>query len=155
MESSENLAYLAGIVDGEGCIRIHKQSKRNCYSPMITVVNTNPILVDWLRFFFGGSVGVYHSGNTNWKDSYNWRLTGIKAIELLQQIRPYLRLKAQQADKLLAFWRIHEIYGVIGGGIEPSPWEYVEEAERFVHDLSILNRKGTREATGKELNYGR
>lgn len=154
MEDREVFAYFAGIVDGEGCLRIEKNSKRACFSPMITVVNTNPILIDKLHFFFGGYVGSYQYGNSRWKLSYVWRITGSNAIDLLSQLMPYLVVKKAQAEQLMAFWRIHEYYGVRGGGIEPSPWEYVMEAENIIKKVSSLNRKGA-EKTGKELNYGR
>ena len=119
---------------------------------MLTVVNTNPILIDWLKQGFGGYTGTYQYGNPDWKLSYVWRLTGVKAIELVKSVRPFLKLKAPHADQLLAFWDLHESWGVVGG--TQSHWGYAASAEVMVEAMSILNQKGAREKTGKELNYG-
>ena len=55
------IAYFAGIIDGEGSIIIAKQAirkgrKNHTYSLRICVVNSNKILLEWLRTNFGGSI---------------------------------------------------------------------------------------------------
>ena len=93
------LAYVAGIVDGEGCIMIHS----NCVR--VSVKNTNEWLVRFLKMNFGGCL-VYqkHSGgNLNSKPIWAWQMDAKKACEFLQLILPYLQLKRPQAELALSF----------------------------------------------------
>ena len=55
------LAYLAGIIDGEGSIYIgnfscNKKTKVPYYQTNIQVTNTDKTLIDWLFDIFGGLV---------------------------------------------------------------------------------------------------
>jgi hypothetical protein len=58
------LAYLAGIIDGEGSIyigRFKRNDKRHIdhYQTNITICNTERSLTDWLYETFGGSLSEY------------------------------------------------------------------------------------------------
>lgn len=99
------LAYTAGIIDGEGCISIHKSMNRNSYRRAIhiSVGNTNPWLINWLEFNFGGSSRIYHPKNSKWKDSWQWELSAKQAGEFLEMILPYLKLKRAQAELAIQF----------------------------------------------------
>jgi hypothetical protein len=103
------LAYLAGIVDGEGHISIDR-SKPNIqrrvsprYQPEFVVVNTDRKLIDWLVLNFGGSVYTRKILKTNWKQSWTWKLGNQQAAEMCRQLIPYLMLKKEQAILLVDF----------------------------------------------------
>lgn len=94
-----NLAYFAGIVDGEGNIRIrHSYNVRNGqkWQVVMGVSNTNKKLIDWIVSNFGGRV-YSRTRKANWKKSYEWELSCRKASAVLQLIEPYLLLKKEQA----------------------------------------------------------
>lgn len=99
-----SLEYLAGLVDGEGCIRLHPSNKGKYrkYYPRLQVTNTYKPILDMLVDQFGGAV---HSGKfpvkENWKIKHDWRLTGDKARELLSQLLPYLIIKQGKAKEVL------------------------------------------------------
>ena len=97
-----DLAYAAGIIDGEGSIGIYRQPT---YLTWITVRNTNEWICQWLRFAFGGYVytHTYKPPHLKWKDSWQWRITGSDAADFLRLILPYLRLKKPQAELAIAF----------------------------------------------------
>ena len=93
------LAYVAGIIDGEGCIGIHSNTVR------VAVKQTNEWLIKFLKMNFGGHL-VYqkHSwGNPRSKPIWSWAVDAKKAHEFLQLILPYLQIKRPQAELALGF----------------------------------------------------
>lgn len=133
------IAYLAGIIDGEGCIFIHRRRDRTSgFEPGLTITNTNPVLIDWLVSNLGGSVTIYKRDGL--KDRYTWSMHGRKAVELASIVLPYLKIKSQQASILKSFWRIHESWGVTSG-THPF-WGYGDQANALSEAISILNQGG-------------
>lgn len=95
-----DLAYTAGIVDGEGCVAINVSRNRSsniCYYPYVSVKNTDMVLTGWLLETFGGRV-TYASGTNRHKATYTWRLYGRNAHNFLELTLPYLKLKWRQAE---------------------------------------------------------
>lgn len=93
-----DLAYCAGIVDGEGSVSIHLRSKRRTYQIMVHVAMCEPNAVELLYRLFGGSLGVTkHAERENHRDQLIWQVAAIKASSCLQLLLPYLRVKRQQA----------------------------------------------------------
>lgn len=103
-----DLAYVAGIVDGEGYIGIsadHRNrynSNRPCWRLRVSVTNTNEWLMQYLKFSFGGSISI-KGGKGNKKPCYDWVLNRGHAAEFLKLILPYLRLKRPQAELAIKF----------------------------------------------------
>jgi hypothetical protein len=99
-------AYLAGIVDGEGSIMVQRSMSRssgNHYFPVIKVANTDRNLIDWLKSNVNDKTAGYRSRlHEGCKDVYHWIIASNEAIALLKTIRPYLVVKGQQADVVLA-----------------------------------------------------
>lgn len=103
------LAYLAGIIDGEGCIRIAKLSGKH-YSPYAPCVNcgmTNPAAIELLHATFGGSIRwAWPSGKnaSPCKPLRYWYLNGTESVaRALRLLYPHLRVKKAQATLLLDF----------------------------------------------------
>ena len=101
-----DLAYIAGIVDGEGYIGIsadHRKRNPNrpCWRLRVTVTNTNEWLMQFLKFSFGGIIDLKRSSSL--KPCYNWTLCRSNAAEFLKLILPYLRLKRPQAELAIKF----------------------------------------------------
>jgi hypothetical protein len=107
----EKLAYLAGIIDADGCIHIERflDKRRNKstyrYVLRLQIGVTKRMLVDWVQENFGGSTKIYRiKGRTeNRNDVYNWRISSGKAAEVLETILPYLILKQKQALTAIDF----------------------------------------------------
>jgi len=100
-----DLAYAAGIVDGEGCIAIHKQyAKRSWFSLTVQVTSTNEWLCEYMKFMFGGTVRSHpQTYNGSQKLIWRWTICSYKASEFLQLIMPYLNLKRPQAELGIKF----------------------------------------------------
>jgi hypothetical protein len=91
-------AYLAGIIDSDGCIGIQKYSNCNAYRVILTVVQRDMPLIEYLYSTFGGSVNMVSTNRADRKDYYlRWVVTDKKAMVVLSDCLPYLRLKKSQA----------------------------------------------------------
>lgn len=99
------VSYMAGILDGEGWFNITRTLRKpSCgYSARIGVANTNRILIDWIVSNFGGKVSSRSPGNGQWgkKVRYEWYLTSVKAVEVCNQVLPYLVIKQDRARILI------------------------------------------------------
>lgn len=107
-----DLAYAAGIIDGEGCIRLHKHKsimpfhnngRGYYYRIVVNVANTVEWLPNWLALTFGGSVCKQRKLNPLWKTTWQWTISAKKAVKFLALILPYLRLKKFQAEICLSY----------------------------------------------------
>lgn len=96
------VAYIAGLFDGEGNINIYKvertSSKGPVYDLTIAIYSTNREVIDWLYGLFGGYVQtknhLKNSGyKSHWKECYSWRLSSNQAQDFLRLVYPYLRIK--------------------------------------------------------------
>uniref|UniRef100_A0A6M3KK29 Putative homing endonuclease n=1 Tax=viral metagenome TaxID=1070528 RepID=A0A6M3KK29_9ZZZZ len=104
MPTTEEFAYIAGFIDGEGAIGIHAQKKKYgvVRSIRVVVTNSDPIPLKMIQDLYGGSL---HSRSIrdNWKISWTLFLSAHKAYNLLKDIRPYLKIKDKQAVLCLLF----------------------------------------------------
>lgn len=93
-------AYVAGFLDGEGSILLYK---RNPTALRVCFANTNLDVLDWLRTTCGAGHITSHRGTDKHKAGHLYLLNSDPACYLLEQIRPYLRIKATQADLAIEF----------------------------------------------------
>lgn len=105
--SITDIAYAAGLLDGEGCVTItrHKDNRDGYirYLPYITITNTNIRMVEWLVPAFGGSYTIArHYGK--WNDCYTWYLCTWDSVrEFIGSVRPFIQIKCQQIELLIGF----------------------------------------------------
>ena len=139
-----DLAYAAGIVDGEGCIGLYLQTTQKSkpsYKMGVRVSNTNEWLLQWLKFAFGGSVCVQRVSSVekakNYKPQWQWAIITTRALVFLKLIYPYLRLKKPQAEIAITFQQVRRGRGHYLTDEERA----VAEAQRIV--MANLNKRGT------------
>jgi hypothetical protein len=103
MANMEEIAYTAGLFDGEGSISLVRQKNNRSHSPQVAVASTDYEVLDWLQKRFGGSIVTKQPYKINHSVSYDWRLTDRRALNFLQLIRPYLVIerKIRRVDLLL------------------------------------------------------
>jgi hypothetical protein len=98
--SDIDLAYLAGIIDGEGTISVGYGRSPHSRNPTLTcrlsVGNTSRELIGWLETF-GGRAYLGRTKMANAKPYWTWVLLGRPAMDLVARIAPYLRIKRAQA----------------------------------------------------------
>ena len=99
------LAYLAGFFDGEGCISISKRSRTaHGYGLMVSVSQLNPEPLLVLRKRFGGSIS-RSKDKRGFRTLVVWTIGARLALAALEEMRPYLSVKADEADVALEFQR--------------------------------------------------
>ena len=107
MTKEEKLAYLAGIIDGEGTITIFHYKRLNRYYLTVEVYNNSKELIDWLINNFGGDSRPIHSASrliqTNWKITYVWRISNNETLNFLKAVYPYLLVKKEQCEIAIKF----------------------------------------------------
>lgn len=150
--------YLAGIVDGEGYIGIHrswgKGSRSFAYSIRVIIANTDARLIEWIQRAIQTDVkGIQMRGGPQgrWKPRLSIQLTGANAEALIRAVRPYLVIKGEQADIALRFRdeRASRYVGKVTTGRSgcPIPEAVSEQREAWRQELLALNRKGPKPTT--------
>ncbi len=102
------LAYIAGIIDGEGYVGIPRSRTRDgrerknvYYRIRVTITNSDARLLLWLqKTLVGGSVastGYKNQAQNQHKPCWFFHLSGANCERLLVAVIPYLILKKEQA----------------------------------------------------------
>ena len=98
-------AYLAGIIDGEGTIRIGRANHirwNTRYSAAISVGITNEKIIDLLVKCFGSKKRIERIPSR--KIMYRWGTSGNKVVpQILKKLLPYLQVKKEQAKLVIRF----------------------------------------------------
>jgi hypothetical protein len=98
-----DLAYMAGYIDGEGCIRWGGST------PRITLQSCNPYPLRFIQKWFSCSQVRMESRRTKRnKPVYRLEYGGINTINLLNAVVPYLIEKREQAEKLIQMYQLKE-----------------------------------------------
>lgn len=96
-----DLAYIAGYIDGEGCIRW------GASSPRISIQSCNPHPLRFVQSLFSqAEVRLQNRRTKRNKPVYRLEYSGINCINLIQSITPYLIEKKDQAEKLVQIYRL-------------------------------------------------
>ena len=97
-------AYLAGIFDGEGCVGYYKRKgnrNKHSYISVVMISQSDMRLMHWVRDTVGFGTVYGREGKKHFE--YHWETNKRAHVyEFLTNIRPYLVLKAEQVDTLLA-----------------------------------------------------
>lgn len=98
-----DLAYMAGIVDGEGTITGYYWPKKHHFMTECVVINTHLPLMLWIKGKFGGVINTVKRKNTpkGRKLVYCWRLPSAKRIYFIKSILPFLKEKRPRAELVI------------------------------------------------------
>lgn len=111
--SPTDLAYMAGIIDGEGCFWIGIIPKKqgdgyvsDHYRGLLKVTNNDPKLIDWIINTFEGT----HSARMRYqpkgkfeREVHEWVATGDRLRDLCEVLLPYLILKKEHCRIMIEF----------------------------------------------------
>jgi len=96
-----SIEYLAGFVDGEGCIdRCGWGGNRDIPRLRISQVYGDK-LMEAIESQYGGTLSRKKKRNNIKRDYYTWTITGKAATTLLKQLLPYLWVKKDKALEVL------------------------------------------------------
>ena len=171
--TNEQLAWAAGIMDGEGSFMLSYRPpttdnpvkakwgtnrtgiyprRTGTYVKICSVPNTQLKLLRLFKSWFGGSIAtVKMPEDTNQKQLYVWRLTSAHEVKhFTESIKPYLFLKRRHAEIFLEFYTtVQERFS--GKLITPE----IRELRAKLHaEIKILNRRGRAAAETKRKDGG-
>jgi hypothetical protein len=112
--NSKEVGYLAGFIDGEGCICIQRRPdppRRDNYQLVVLILNTNQRVMEWLKTRLGcGTYSIRKPYSPRHLPVIQYGITARKAADLLALILPHMIVKREQAALGLAYFRsAHEL----------------------------------------------
>lgn len=136
------LGWLAGIIDGEGCLAIlrtgcgpndiHRRTPH--YRISITVIMGHRPTVERIKALVGVGTIItkkMSAYKANWSDAYMWRCSDRQAINLLAMLKPHLFTKSEEANIATQFANL-AVTKFCKGGVPP---EIQAERIRLYHLL--------------------
>lgn len=114
------LAYLAGMIDGDGYITINRSVRAGkvYHGPAVGIAGTRREPHDLAASLWGGAVSRYAPKNPNHRPQFQWSRQGAKAAMIIRAIEPYLLVKREHAWLALHLWEHIEE----GRSDDPFPW---------------------------------
>ena len=104
-----DVAYLAGIIDGEGSIMLNKYHKSEYPAPCIAVSSSDLELLEWIKNLIqAGRINKKKNYNPEkHKTSYTYSLYYNRAIEIMELIEPYLVIvrKKKRAQHIVKYYK--------------------------------------------------
>lgn len=120
MADPTTLAYLAGMIDGDGYITITRSVRagKEYFGAQVGIAGTRPEPHQLAASIWGGVVSRYEPANPNHRAQYQWQRMGASAVVAIQAIYPYLLIKKEHAELAL---ELHD-YVCEARSEDPFPW---------------------------------
>jgi len=93
------LAYLAGMIDGDGFITITRSVRagKEYFGAQVGIAGTRREPHDLAASLWGGSVYCHRPANPQHRPQFQWQRMGKGAVPVLEAIFPYLLIKQEHA----------------------------------------------------------
>jgi len=152
------LAYVAGIVDGEGSIGIYENTTtrrrgKSQFYMQVSITNTDKTLLDMIQRRWPSYLpdAPRKRPSPRHKTVWRWRVASRKALSFLRDIRPYLFMKADRADLAIKFQTEIMRQSCVGnrtGKCGGQPLSDEEHALRLTYSNAIkeANQRGRKSA---------
>lgn len=136
--TNEEKAYMAGFIDGEGCIGIRNGGSRKSIKIIrMHITNTNEEILRYIKdkigfgsIYCGVAEGQYNNRD---KARYVYEVSQRQCYAVLKEVLPYLRIKRLQAELVMSIYDL-DFNGDINGR---------EIYKEKIHSqIRILNKKG-------------
>ena len=146
------LSYIAGIIDGEGSIRINKSfTPRDIkvlkvinptYNAQINLGMVEKQIPDLLKEAFGGNVREERVPKL--RSIWRYSLTGrYQLIKVLNQLLPFLRIKRPHAEVVIDFCENWKTPYARKKGIDPQELQRREDAFQIMRKLNAVGAAAT------------
>ena len=149
--SATDLAWLAGIVDGEGTIGISRTNSKSAPRPYLRphfqVVNTNKAILGKVQRIVLEVTGKWHNlvvtnkATETWKQGYRIAVhTQWELLLLLPALLPYMASKCEQAEQVIEFCKRR-------GDRLAKRWHEFAEQDEAAYSMCLgLNWRGAGQA---------
>lgn len=97
------VAYLAGLIDGEGCVYIGRRARTGLYHSCLTITMTDKNVLEWVKDVTGVGSVLSKKMAKRFKPAWTWQVWSDEAAKLLIKLLPYLQVKQTHANNLIAF----------------------------------------------------
>jgi hypothetical protein len=145
------LAYIAGMIDGDGYISITRSVRRGqlYFGPQVGIAGTRREPHDLAASIWGGKVSCYFPKNGLHRPQFQWSRVGRVAAEIIQAIAPYLLVKKPQSELAIMLFENLEL----GRSDDPFPWfgpsyDPTQELHSMREEMVALNQ--SRNRVGKQ-----
>ena len=101
MPEETEKAYLAGVIDSDGCVMVYKSTSRPNYYAVLDICQANIEDLQKLQKIWGGKIEKHTRSN-------HLRWCGEKAFFVLQEIFPYAKFKNEQ---ITLFMMLFDTFG--------------------------------------------
>jgi hypothetical protein len=144
--SDVQAAYLAGLIDGEGCLFISKQQFKRCVYPSyrahLIIVMTSKSVIEYVHSLVGaGNVYFVKSISENLQHKYRWEVTNnADLFKIISGIMPFLIVKKHEAETALEF--ISSDFTFKQGPGRSRPKSIVKAQDGFYRRIMDLKTRG-------------
>jgi len=139
--TDRQIGYFAGIIDGEGHIRISRSRQKggDYYAPLIGITNTDKSLIDkCMNIFKSGRFHHKKRVSPKHKTAFVYVIASVKGVkQILTQIVDELTVKKKRAEIVLEFIKVKE--AKTGYGVHPREVELYEEIRHLNEHLGNGN----------------
>lgn len=104
MATEVELAWLAGLFDGEGCVSISKSTKKRvggtetiCHNLVISITNNDEKAMTRIMEITGEGK-TYFRDNGQWGKIWQWQTSALIAVRILDRMMPYLVVKKRESE---------------------------------------------------------
>jgi hypothetical protein len=104
-QTPEQLAYTAGLIDGEGTVSIRTMHGKHNPKPHVRIANSSVPLMDWLRATYSGpSIFIERRKPKHTRVAhYMFHIGGFGYLPLYEALLPYLVIKGPQMNCLVEY----------------------------------------------------
>jgi hypothetical protein len=139
MNKNEEMAWIGGFFDGEGCISITKRQRSENFvehflAVQIAQKQRHPL--EMIQRRFGGCLSVARRGDAEF---YYLRMHGTRAQRFIEEVRPYLICKDGEADLAL---ELRRLIGKPGSRSTPEIWRKKDRIWSRFMELREKQRRG-------------
>lgn len=143
MVPERELAWAAGLFEGEGTVLISAPVRHNMCSLVVQVANTDRDIIDFFHDRWAGYRAACKMDLTKHRPAWRWIVTARKAAGFLRQIRPYIvrSMMGARIDHGLAFQDAKQPGGRVPSGYLEEQWNaYMWMRELNLRGSAAANR---------------
>lgn len=147
MIAATTLAYLAGMIDGDGYITITRSVRKGkeYFGPQVGIAGTRREPHDLAALLWGGKVCAHTPKNPAHRTQFQWQRMGAGALPILHALVPYLLIKKDHA--LLAIDLAEHLDAMKSD--DPFPWfspdyDPLETMHRMRDEMIEMNQSRNR-----------
>ncbi|MGF6692968.1 hypothetical protein M2318_003045 [Metapseudomonas resinovorans] len=134
--SDLDLAYLAGLIDGEGCFSIQKTPAASRYFPILSVGMTHHPTMQWYTDKLGALLDTIPPEHDGYLPKLRARVSGKRLVALCALLVPFLITKREQAEEVVRFGETY-----IPQGMRKAHPEWVYRKREVIQQrIKQLNR---------------